>query len=313
VDTAMKVVFIGSGAIGIPALRELHRTHNVVTVVTQPDKPAGRNLKPRPSPVKEEADALCLPVIQPEKIRSPEALHALGELDADIFVVAAYGQILPQALLDIPPLGCINIHASLLPRHRGASPIHAAILAGDAVSGITIMCVDAGLDTGDILLQKECVVEEDDTAGTLHDKLASLAPEALSAALEAIANGSPVRRKQDATKVTYAGKISKSDGLLPWELSAADLARRVRGLNPWPGAFTLMPDGKILKIHRAVAGDPGKTQRPGEAIPSQPGEIRVACGSGCLSLLEVQVPGGKRMAAADFLRGHPLLPGSRFS
>ncbi|MCX7869648.1 MAG: methionyl-tRNA formyltransferase, partial [Terrimicrobiaceae bacterium] len=197
----MKIVFLGSGAIGIPSLRLLAARHEVAAVVTQPDRPSGRSLRPAPPPAKSAALELGLPVLQPAKIREPGALDALRRTQADLFVVAAYGQILPRAVLEMPPRGVINIHASLLPRHRGASPVQAAILAGDAESGITIMWVDEGLDTGDILLQKACAVCADDTAGSLHDRLALLAPEALAEALEAIAAGRAPRIPQDLSLI----------------------------------------------------------------------------------------------------------------
>lgn len=309
----MKIVFLGSGDIGLPSFRALagSETHKLLAAVTQPDRPAGRSMRPRPSPIKLAAQEFEIPVLQPEKVRAAETLDQMRALDADVFVVAAYGQILPKAILEMPRLGCINLHASLLPRHRGASPVHAAILAGDALSGMTVMWVAEGLDTGDILLARECRIGPEDTAGTLHDRLASLAPEALLEALELISGGRAPSIPQDNARATYAPKISKSDGEIDWSLPAEEIARRIRGLHPWPGTFTRLPDGKTLKIHRAAArgGDTGAL--PGSAR-AESGAIFVSAGSGKIELLEVQAEGGKRLPAADFLRGHPLPPGCVF-
>lgn len=307
----MKMLFFGTGEIGVPSLQAISAgaSHELVAVVTQPDRPAGRSLKLQPSPVKIAAQALGIPVLQPEKIRSPEILADLQSFGADLYIVAAYGRILPPALLATPPLGCINIHASLLPRHRGASPIHAAILAGDSHSGITIMWMDEGLDTGDILLQQECEIHPEETAGDLHDKLARLAPGVLAQALQTLADGHPPRRAQDSSRATHSPKISKSDGAIDWTLSAATLALRVRGLAPWPGTHCHLPHGETLKIHRATPELSDTDARPGTILKAQDSFLHIATGRGILAIHEVQVAGRKRMASSEFLRGYALRVG----
>jgi methionyl-tRNA formyltransferase len=283
--------------------------HDVPAVFTQPDRPAGRDLKLRPSPIKAAALALGIPVLQPEKLRAPEAAAELAAWEADLFVVAAYGQILPRRILDLPRLGCLNIHASLLPRHRGASPVHAAVLAGDTESGITIMQMDEGLDTGDILLREALTLAPRETAGTLHDRLAALAPGALLRTLDGLATGTISRVPQDHAAATYAPKLQKADGRIDWTLEAAALDRRLRGLSPWPGAHTTLPDGRLLKILDAVPGPGAGT--PGTVLSADASGLTVAAGSGALQILRLQAAGGKALSAADFLRGIPLAVGAR--
>jgi methionyl-tRNA formyltransferase len=301
---------MGTGEIGVPALRALAERHEVVAVYTQPDRPAGRDLKLRASPIKVAAVALGIPVLQPEKVRTPEAVAELAAFEAEIIVVAAYGQILPKRILDLPKYGCLNIHASLLPRHRGASPIHAAILAGDAESGVTIMQMDVGLDTGDMLRIVRTPISAEDTAGTLHDRMAGLAAEPLLTVIEELAAGTAQLEKQDEALVTYAPKLTKQDGCIDWSASARDIDLRLRGMTPWPGAFTALPDGRTLKIHRATIEE-GSGGEAGGILSSGADGILVAAGSGRIRLLEVQAAGGKRLAAADFLRGNALAIGSK--
>lgn len=305
----MRIVFCGTGEIGAPALKALlaSEKHTVVGVITQPDKPAGRDLKPRMSVIKQIALDHNLPVQQPEKLRSPTALEDLRALAPDLMVVAAYGQILPKSVLETPRLGCLNLHASLLPRHRGASPIHAAILAGDCETGITVMSMDEGLDTGDILLAKPLIIGPDETTGQLHDRLAALAAPCLLEALDRLDAGNAVRLPQDNALATYAPKLKKNDGLLDWREPAEALATRIRAMSPWPGAYTQL-HGQTLKIHAAKT-DPSPGS-PGEILASEPGILRVACGVGSLILESLQLEGRKRLSAAEFLRGHPLPPGS---
>ncbi len=304
---AMKVVFFGSGDIGVPALRWLLDAPGieVAGVVTQPDRAAGRGLRVVPSPVKQLAQARGVPVLQPPRVRDPAAVAEIAGLGAGLFVVMAYGQILPQAVLDLPAAGAINLHASLLPRHRGAAPVHAALLAGDSTSGITVMWVDAGLDTGDILLKRECPVQAGDTAGDLHDRLAALAPEALSAAVDLILEGRAPRTKQEGALATYAPKLTRDSGRIDWRESAEAIARRVRALHPWPGCTAELEsaDGKRIsvKLHKALAEE-------GSAAPGElAGGLRVGCGGGgLLRIVELQAAGGKRLDAAEFLRGHAV-------
>lgn len=308
----MRIVFLGTGEIGVPSLTALTARHEVAAVFTQPDRPAGRDLKLRASPVKAAARSLGLPVFQPEKIRAPEAVAELAALGADLIVVAAYGQILPRRILDLPRLGCLNIHASLLPRHRGASPIHAAILAGDAESGVTIMQMDEGLDTGAILRMVRTPISSADTAGGLHDRLADLAPAALLDVVDDLARGALTPEKQDDALATYAPKLTKQDGRIDWSAPAAEIDRRIRGMTPWPGAFTFLPDGRMLKVHRATLADEGGGL-PGEVREVSGEGIFVSAGEAGVCLREVQAAGGKRLAVADFLRGYSMSPGMRFA
>jgi methionyl-tRNA formyltransferase len=306
----MRIVFCGTGEIGAPALQSLltSKKHTVVGVITQPDKPAGRDLKPRASVIKQIALAQNLPVQQPEKLRSAAALEDLRALAPDLMIVAAYGQILPKSVLETPRLGCLNLHASLLPRHRGASPIHAAILAGDHETGITVMYMDEGLDTGDILLAQKLAIGSDETTGQLHDRLAALAAPCLLEALDLLEAGNVPRFPQDNALATYAPKLKKTDGLLDWRQPAEALATRIRAMSPWPGATTHLA-GQTLKIHSAKADS--ASGPAGEILASEARVIRVACGSGSLVLESLQLQGRKRLSAAEFLRGHPLPPGTR--
>ena len=311
----MRVVFLGTGEIGVPSLKALATSgrHEVKAVFSQPDRPAGRDLKLRPPPVKAAAQELGLPVFQPEKIRSPVVLSDLASLEPEVIVVAAYGQILPKAILSLPRFGCLNIHASLLPRHRGASPIQASILEGDSETGITIMQMDEGLDTGDILFKVATPIGPGETAGDLHDRLAQLAPNALLECLDLLETGAVAREKQSDALATYAPKLTHKDGEIAWNESAEQIERRVRAMAPWPGAYThLLLGGApvVLKVHRAEIWD-GFGGPPASVAVADDRGIRVAAGSGGISLTEIQVAGGKRLTAADFLRGHPIASGVR--
>jgi methionyl-tRNA formyltransferase len=304
----MRVVFLGSGDIGIPTLEWLAAAPEIelAGVVTQPDRPAGRGLQLTPCAIKEKALSAGLTVLQPSRIRAPEARGEIAGFHPDLLVVMAYGQILPQELLDLPKFGALNLHASLLPRHRGAAPVHAALLAGDRESGITVMWMDAGLDTGDILLQRACALETTDTAGTLHDRLAELAPAALGEALELIRAGRAPHLKQEEILATYSPKLDRSSGKIDWTTSAADIARRIRGLHPWPGCtaeFELAAGKRLtVKIHRAEAVE--GTAPAGAMV----GPLDIGCGGGgVLRILELQPAGGKKLVAADFARGYSLV------
>jgi methionyl-tRNA formyltransferase len=301
----MKIVFIGSGDIGIPVLEWLASAPGVdlAGVVTQPDRPAGRGLQLTACAIKEKALSRGLVPLQPSRIRTPEAIGEIALLRPDLLVVMAYGQILPQELLDVPKLGALNLHASLLPRHRGAAPVHAAVLAGDRESGITVMWMDAGLDTGDVLLQRACAVEGADTAGVLHDRLAAMAPAALAEALDLIRSGKAPHLKQDGNLATYSPKLDRSLGRIDWRAAAGEIARRVRGLHPWPGCtaeFELAGGKRLMvKIHRAEAVE-GSVPAGTVVLP-----LDVGCGGGGLvRILEVQPAGGKKLTAEEFVRGY---------
>jgi len=306
----MRVAFAGTPEFAAQALRAiLAAGFDVPLVLTQPDRPAGRGMQLLPSPVKQLALEHGIPVDQPEKLRTPEQQASLRAAGADVIVVAAYGLILPQAVLDLPRFGCINIHASLLPRWRGAAPIHRAIEAGDAQTGITIMQMDAGLDTGDMLLRRAISISADDTTGSLHDKLAVLGGEMVIEALPRIALCEIAPAPQPAEGVTYASKIAKSEANLDFRDPATLLAQRLRAFNPFPGGVVAL-DGAAIKLWKGIA-EAGSGE-PGTIIEASESGVVVACGEGRLRLLELQKPGGKRLAAADFLRGLTLAPGQRF-
>jgi methionyl-tRNA formyltransferase len=333
----VRIIFAGTPPFAAAALNALANAgHDIVLVLTQPDRPAGRGMRLTPSAVKQAALVLGLPLYQPASLTMPDALAELRKADADVMVVAAYGLILPQAVLDLPRFGCLNIHASLLPRWRGAAPIQRAILAGDAETGITIMQMDAGLDTGAMLAKATLPIRDVDTAGSLHDALAEMGARAIVAALAGYAKLVP--EVQDNTHATYAAKLSKQEAKLDWSRSAAELDRAVRAFNPVPGAWTLL-DGAPLKIWsaRGVAGfgvakdaktpgganalqgdtdihlavAPERSYAPGEVLPADAGQLMIACGNGLLRLEELQPAGSKRMSAAQFLSGRPLPPGFR--
>lgn len=303
----MRIIFAGTPPFAAAALNALADAgHDIALVLTQPDRPAGRGMKLMPSAVKQAALARGLPVSQPPSLKSPEAQTELRAVDADVMVVAAYGLILPQAVLDLPRFGCLNIHASLLPRWRGAAPIQRAILAGDLETGITIMQMDAGLDTGAMLSKTVVPIRDDDTAASLHDVLAVAGASAIVAALANYATLVPAA--QDDAQATYAAKLSKDEAQLDWRQPADALTRAVRAYNPAPGAWTLL-DGAPLKVWMAAtatgAGDPGTVLR------ADAEGLVVACGSGALALREIQPAGSKRMSAVAFLAGRPVPPGSR--
>ena len=305
----MKVAFAGTPEFAAAALEAiLAAGFDVPLVLTQPDRPAGRGMQLQPSPVKRVALAAGIPVHQPEKLRTPEQQAPLAEVQADVLVVAAYGIILPQAVLDLPRHGCLNIHASLLPRWRGAAPIHRAIQAGDAATGITIMQMDAGLDTGPMLLSRAEAIHADDTTGSLHDRLAQLGADMIVEALRALPGGLTAT-PQPADGVTYAAKIGKTEASVDWNRPAADLERAIRAFNPFPGAVATLQQTPV-KLWRARAIDAAGT--PGEVLLAEGAGVIVACGEGALCITELQKPGGKRLPAAEFLRGMPIAAGSRF-
>ena len=313
----MKLIFAGTPEFASVALaRLLAAGFQVPLVLTQPDRPAGRGMKLQASPVKQLALQHHIAVAQPRSLRldgkypddAAAAREAIESAQADVMVVAAYGLILPQWVLDVPRLGCLNIHASLLPRWRGAAPIHRAIEAGDTQTGVTIMQMDAGLDTGDMLLTERLPIRADDTTGSLHDRLAELGGRLIVEALEIAACGGLTAQKQPTDGVTYAHKIDKAEAALDWTHSAATLARRVRAFNPFPGAATARA-GEPVKVWAAHAVDGSAGAAPGQVLALGDEGIQVQTASGVLVLTELQRAGGKRLAAADFLRGHELRVG----
>ncbi len=310
----MRIVFIGTGEIGVPTLEALLKSeHDVVGVVTQPDKPAGREQHIEPPPIKKAvtsgapnaspartARTLPFPILQPLRIKDQQAIEDIGVLKPDVIVVMAYGQILPHDILEIPKIACLNLHASLLPRWRGAAPIQAAIAAGDPETGITVMHMDEGLDTGDILLQRRIDIRSNDTGGSLHERLANIGPDALLHALKSLVESSAPRIPQDNSLATYAPKLKREDGKIDWSEPADTIERKIRSINPWPGAFTKL-DGPNLKIFSASIVD--LSGKPGEILASGK-EFIIAAGERALSLDEVQLEGKRRMSATEFLRGH---------
>ncbi len=302
----MKIVFAGTPAFAAVALQTLLDSgHEVTLVLTQPDRPAGRGLKAQASAVKRLAEQCGLAVLQPSSLKSEDVARAVKAASPEVIVVAAYGLILPEALLKLPPLGCVNIHASLLPRWRGAAPIQRALLAGDAVTGVTIMQMEAGLDTGPILLQEPIPIAADDTAGVLHDKLAALGARLIVRALVE----RPAVTPQDDSRATYAARITKGEPEIDWWRSAMELERQVRAFNPSPGAQTQLGPAAI-KIWRACV-EPRISGAPGTVFAAGPDGIVVACGHGGLRITELQRAGGKRLAAGAFLAGFKLEPGMR--
>lgn len=306
----MKIIFAGTPEFAASALAILMKEHQIIAVFTQPDRPAGRGMHLTSSPVKQLASENGLRVLQPSTLKTEEAQQVIAQLQADVMVVAAYGLILPKAVLHTPRLGCLNIHASLLPRWRGAAPIQRSILAGDAETGITIMQMDEGLDTGDILLKRTCTIMADDTAQTLHDKLANLGARTIIEALRLLEQRKLTAEQQDASQANYAAKLTKAEAQLDWEENAETLERALRGYYPFPVAYTYF--GEIpLKIIRGSAIR-GGTAIPGVVTAVNDEHILVACGKGTLALEVLQKPGGKPLPAAQFLQGFPIKVGDQF-
>jgi len=311
----LRIVFMGTPEFAIPSLEAIVSSgHQIIGVVTQPDKPKGRGKKLAPPPVKEWALARAIPVYQPEKVRDPEFIRILKELAPDLIVTAAYGQILPKEILDIPPLGCINVHASLLPKYRGASPIQQALIDGETETGITIMYMDVGMDTGDIILQRSTPIHPDEQADELHDRLAVLGGQALAEVLELFEKGRPAGRPQEHDKATYCKKIDKSMGNIDWTQSALRIKNLVRGLTPWPGTFTFLGDQRI-KVWKVQEWEYSKlgTYTPGQVVAADQRQgLVVACGDGFLRLVRIQGEGKKVMEDIEFLRGNPIPVGTVF-
>lgn len=297
----LKIVFAGTPEFACPCLQALQESeHKVLAVYTQPDRPAGRGRQLTASPVKQLADLHNIPVFQPETLRDEAEHGILRALGADVMVVVAYGLLLPQAVLDIPRYGCVNVHASLLPRWRGAAPIQQAILAGDEQSGVTIMQMEAGLDTGPMLNKIQCSISNTDTSADLHDRLAKIAPEALLMTLEALETGRAKPVKQDNSLATHATKIQKNDAQINWHQRALTIQRMIRAYNPWPVAFALLNDKRIRLFSAEVLNETSDAI-PGTIIRAENHGIDVATAQGVLRILTLQLPGGKTLPVADVL------------
>ena len=310
----LRILFMGTAGLSCPSLRGLVAVphFSVAAVVTQPDRPKGRELRPQPSPVKVTALELGLPVLQPERARNQDFIGTLAGLKPDLIVVVAYGQILPQAILDIPRFGCLNVHTSLLPKYRGAAPIQWAIVNGEAETGVTIMRMDAGLDTGDILLQERTPILPEDNSETLHDRLAQMGAALLLKTIPDYVSGHILPHRQPADGGSYAARIKKEDGHIDWTQPAQLILNRLRGLTPWPGVFSFLEDGPrkhLLKIWRAEIVD--GSGAPGQILRVEKSGISVACGEKALRILNLQREGGKRLAAQQFLGGYPLHEGQQ--
>jgi methionyl-tRNA formyltransferase len=312
----LNIVFMGTAELAGPTLESLAQDdgYRIKGVVTQPDKPKGRDLRLQPTPVKKVALAHNLPVFQPPRARAEDFVAQVRELAPDLIVVVAYGQILPQALLDVPRFGCLNVHTSLLPKYRGAAPIQWAILNGDAETGVTIMKMDAGLDTGPVLSRVRTPIADTDDAQTVHDRLARLGADLLARTIPEYVSGRITPEPQPSEGSTYARKITKEDGHIDWSRPAREIWNQIRAFTPWPGAFThYASDGqpRLLKIWHASA-EQSAFQTPGRILECGKLGIVVACGEHALRILELQLEGGRRVTAAQFLAGHALKPGDSF-
>ena len=311
--SALRIIFMGTAELSCASLERLAQNFSVAAVVTQPDKPKGRDLKLTPSPVKVLAEKLNLPVLQPLKARDEQFISQLRELKPDLIVVVAYGQILPQAILDLPKFGCVNVHTSLLPKYRGAAPIQWAIADGEAETGVTIMKMDAGLDTGPILSTRRTPILPADDSQILHDRLAQLGAELLIETIPDYVVGKIPPQPQPADGSTYAAKIRKEDGQIDWHQPAEKIWNRLRAFMPWPGAFSFLqaePKLQLLKIWKAEVVE--KSGTAGEILTADKAGIVVGCGQNALRILELQREGGKRLTAEQFLIGHPLKAGQKF-
>ena len=305
---AAKIIFAGTPDFAVPSLRSLTESgHELVAVLTQPDRPAGRGRKLQPSPVKTFAASHGLPLIQPESLRTAEIQNQIASLAPDLIVVVAYGLLLPEAVLRIPRTGCINVHASLLPRWRGASPIQSAILAGDLATGVSIMRMEQGLDTGPVYSEIEIRIQNDECTAELHDRLADAGAQLLRTSLDGILDGSSVSQPQDIAGATYAGRISKADAPIDWNKSAIEIDRQIRAYNSWPVAETLL-EGVRIRCWRAVPDANFESDKqPGTVVDAGGETVDIQTGDGLIRLTELQLPGGQRMRAADFARGRELL------
>lgn len=307
-----RILFMGTPEFAVPSLEALaEKGWPVIGVVTQPDRPKGRGQRLVASPVKEAAERRGLVVLQPEKVRAPEFLEIFRGLAPDMVVLVAFGQILPKDIIDGPPLGCVNVHPSLLPRYRGAAPMNWALIRGETKTGVTIMRMDEGVDSGDILFQEETPIEPGETYDRLHDRLAVLGAQCLLRTIEGLAAGTVRRIPQDHSRATLAPRLKKDDGLIRWEAPARDIAHFVAGLSSVPGAFTYL-DGKVLKVFAAEAEDAAADcEEPGTIVGTSPKGLQIAAGGGYVYLRDVQLESKKRMPIKEFLRGFRFVPGKR--
>jgi methionyl-tRNA formyltransferase len=306
--TGMRIIFMGTPEFACPTLKVLiERGEQVVAVVTQPDRPKGRGQQTLAPPVKLLALEHGIPVLQPVKVRHPDAIEEIRALKPDLIVVVAFGQILPKALLEIPTRGCINVHASLLPRYRGAAPLNWCIINGETETGVTTMMMDVGLDTGDMLLKRTTPIDPDEDTSSLHNRLSGIGAELLAETLDLAAQGRLAPEKQDDALTCYAPMLKKEDGLIDWGKDAPGIKNLVRGMTPWPGAFTYLED-KLIKVYRVQSASGSGS--PGEVLAAGRDGIEVACGEGSVLIHELQLEGKKRLPAAEFLAGCKLAPGA---
>jgi methionyl-tRNA formyltransferase len=304
---------MGTPRFALPSLQILiDRSEHIVAVVTQPDRPAGRGQHIAQPPIKELALKHHLPVLQPVKVRDAQFVAQIKELSPDLIVVVAFGQILPRALLDIPPYGCVNVHASLLPFYRGAAPINWVLINGETETGVTIMLLDEGMDTGDMLRQEKLSIMPTDTVATLHDMLAQSGARLLGKALDELGSAGWTRIPQDHAKATYAPLLKKEDGLILWQKSAREILNQIRGMNPWPGCFTYF-NGELLKVFAAEIGDQEAKGTPGSIVEISESGITMATGTGALILKEILLEGKKRMPVEEFVKGKAVKCGDMFT
>jgi methionyl-tRNA formyltransferase len=313
VKDRLTIIFMGTPEFAVPHLEALHASpHRVLMVITQPDRPKGRGQKLTSSPVKRKALSLGYSLLQPQSMKTEDIAGTLTRCQADLFVVVAFGLLLPKTLLNIPPMGAVNVHASLLPRYRGPAPIQWAIINGEAETGITTMQMDPGLDTGPILLRANTPILPDDTLSSLHDRLAQIGADLLIKTLDALSRGDIRPVPQDHTAATYAPRLKKEDGHINWAGSSESIGRLIRAMNPWPGAFSFC-DGKRLKIYKATPIHQPVSAPPGTVIQGFADELRVATGEGALNIEEIQEESGKRLPTKTFLCGWKISPGAQLS
>jgi len=305
----MNIIFMGTPDFAVPTLEGLiNSNHKIIAVFTQPDRPKGRGREVVPSPVKVKADANNIPVLQPEKVKEPDFIKKISEYNPDCIVVVAFGQILPKDILNLPRYGCINLHASLLPKYRGAAPINWALIKGETKTGVTSMFMEEGMDTGDILIQREIEIKEDDNAGTLHDKLSQIGNNVILETLDKLERGIIKRIKQDSSVATYASKIKKEDCIIDWNAGAEDIVNKIRGLTPLPGAYTLY-NGKRLKITNADYKKQEARGKNGEVFEVNRNGIKVTCRDGIVIIKSLQPEGKRVMSTGEFISGHSIKTG----